>query len=200
MTPEKIIVILCSYQGEAYIAQQLDSILNQSYQPIEIHVSDDCSTDNTANIVESYRDRFSNINFHQNSQNIGFLKNFEASLLRVKGKYIALSDQDDIWHPDKLLVAMEELKLVEASFPNKPILVHSDLELIDMQGKSIGDTFFSKKGLSLPEEKSLAKILGHCGVMGNTLLMNRNLIDKALPFPERRRSNLYRRFLLLFKI
>ncbi len=79
---------------------------------------------------------------------------------------------------------MNELVLIENDYPDKPILVHSDLELIDAEGETIGGSFFSKKGLSLTTEKSLAQILGHCGIMGNTILMNRSLIEKALPFPE----------------
>ena len=184
MITENINVILCCYQGESYIAEQLDSILAQTYSSFEIFVSDDSSNDKTQAIVESYCANFSNVTLHNNTENLGFLKNFEVSLLRIKGKYFALCDQDDIWHPDKLTVSMSELKKIEAIYPNKPILVHTDLELMDAHGHTIEGSFFTKKELSLSNKKSLGQILGHCGIMGNTILMNRILVDKALPFPE----------------
>ena len=184
MITENINVILCCYQGESYIAEQLDSILAQTYPSVEIFVSDDSSNDKTQAIVESYCANFSNVTLHNNTENLGFLKNFEVSLLRIKGKYFALCDQDDIWHPDKLTVSMSELKKIEAIYPNKPILVHTDLELMDAHGHTIEGSFFTKKELSLSNKKSLGQILGHCGIMGNTILMNRILVDKALPFPE----------------
>jgi len=185
MSTDKIIVILCTYRGEKYIAKQLDSILAQNYPSIEIHVSDDFSDDATPKIIQSYCKKFPNIIFHQNAQNIGFLRNFENSLLKSKGKYVALCDQDDIWHPDKLTISMNELKKIEKNYPKQPILIHSDLEFIDEKDQLDELSFFNKKGLCFSEEKSLAQILGHCGVMGNTILMNSHLIDKALPFPAK---------------
>ncbi|WP_299880751.1 glycosyltransferase family 2 protein [uncultured Cocleimonas sp.] len=183
MAIEKIHVILCCYQGEKYISKQLDSILAQDYPLIEIHVSDDCSVDSTLSIVSEYCAKYPNISFYRNHKNLGFLKNFESSLERVSGKYFALCDQDDIWCTDKLSLSMQELQFLENSYPDKPILIHSDLELINDQDEVIESSFFTKKGLVFSETKSLALILGHCGVMGNTILMNRNLIEKALPFP-----------------
>jgi len=183
MAKEKINVILCCYQGEAYIAEQLDSILAQTYTSVEIHVFDDCSFDKTCAIVNIYSKNFSNITLYRNSENLGFVRNFEASLKTVKEKYIALCDQDDIWDSNKLTLSMQLLQSLEVKYPDKPILIHSDLELIDSEGSTIESSFFTKKGLSFIEEKSLAKMIGHCGVMGNTILMNRNLIEKALPFP-----------------
>ena len=184
MAIEKIHVILCCYQGEKYISRQLDSILAQDYPLIEIHVSDDCSVDSTSSIVSEYCAKYSNITFYRNHKNLGFLKNFEASLERVSGKYFVLCDQDDIWYIDKLSLSMQELKQLENLYPDKPVLIHSDLELINDKDEVIEASFFSKKGLAFSENKSLAQMLGHCGVMGNTILMNRNLIEKALPFPK----------------
>lgn len=177
-------VVVCTYQGEKFIAEQLGSILHQSYANVEIRVFDDCSTDKTCEIVSDYCRRFSNITLCENTNNLGFLRNFEQALNVTSAAYIALSDQDDIWHKDKLLLGITALLDIEKKQPNVPALVHSDLSYIDDKGLQIHDSFFEKKGLVFSNERSLSHILGHCGVMGNTILMNRFLVTKALPFPE----------------
>ncbi len=184
MAKDIIEVLVCTYQGELFIAEQLDSILQQSYSFIEIYVFDDCSTDKTQDIVKGYCERYNNIQLHENKENIGFLKNFENAISSTSGNYIALSDQDDIWHSEKLDISMKALKSLENKHRDKPALVHSDLSLIDDAGKILNNSYFQKKQIKLPAEKSLVKILGHCGVMGNTILMNRMLAEKALPFPK----------------
>jgi rhamnosyltransferase len=184
LSNEVIHVILCSYQGEKFIEEQLNSILTQTYTNVKIHIFDDCSTDMTPSIIESYSKLYNNVTYHINDENLGFVENFEHALTKVDGKYIALADQDDIWHPDKLTISMEELKKIERADLDKPILIHSDLTLANTTGQRVESSFFLKKGLSLTKKKSLGKILGHCGVMGNTILMNKALVDMATPFPK----------------
>ena len=177
-------IVICTYQGEQYIAEQLDSIVAQTYAMLEVHIFDDCSTDNTLSIVKEYCKCHQNFFWYKNLENIGFLKNFENAISCMSGHYIALCDQDDVWHSEKLERCMREIKDLEKSHPGSPALVHTDLSIIDCSGNLLFPSFFKKKKIDLPEEKSLSRIMGHCGVMGNTILMNRYLIKKALPFPE----------------
>ncbi|KAG1661964.1 Capsule polysaccharide modification protein LipA [Nymphon striatum] len=169
---------------EDFSLAQLDSIVTQTYKNVEIHVFDDCSKDETTAIVKTYCDKYKNIFLYQNKVNVGFLKNFENAISSISGKYIALSDQDDIWSPSKLKLSMMAIKELEKQYPDKPALVHSDLSTIDSEGQLIQASFFKQKKINLPPQKSLMRILGHCGVMGNTILMNHLLVEKALPFPE----------------
>ena len=183
----KLVVLLCSYQGEQFIAAQLESLICQTYQPTEIHVFDDCSYDNTQMIVQDYVAKYDHIFLHINDNNIGFVNNFEQALSSVglRSRYIALCDQDDIWHPDKLELSMKAMKSLEADHAlGMAALVHADLSFIDESGRAFGSSFFKKKLINLRDNRSLSRILGHCGVMGNTLLINRFLLDKALPFPN----------------
>ncbi len=184
MSVKAIHVLVCTYQGEQFIAKQLDSILQQSYSLVEVHVHDDCSTDDTQEIVKRYCNNHNNVHLYINHKNIGFLKNFENAIKVCTGNYIALSDQDDIWHIDKLTLSMEAMKVLESKNPEIPALVHSDLSFINEDGSWFEPSFFQKKGIDLSDKKSLSAILGHCGVMGNTTLMNRLLAEKALPFPD----------------
>lgn len=102
MTGQSISVVMATYNGERYIREQIDSILNQSYPIYELIIQDDCSTDSTADIVKDYAARYSCIHFFQNESNLGFKNNFKAAVMRAKGDFVALSDQDDVWYPQKL--------------------------------------------------------------------------------------------------
>ncbi len=177
-------VLVCTYQGERFISDQLDSILAQTYSVIEIHVFDDCSTDKTRDIVQEYCDKNSNIYLHINESNLGFLKNFEHAINSTSSNYVALCDQDDVWHVDKLKLSMQALKALEEQYPDTPALIHTDLSLINDLGDIIHPSFFEKKSINISKAKSLSRVMGHCGVMGNTILMNRLLAEKALPFPK----------------
>lgn len=178
-----IAVIMATYNGQKYISKQIDSILAQTYSNIVIYIRDDCSNDDTMDILAYYKSKYSDkIILNQNKQNLGFVRNFELLLSEVDYDYIALSDQDDIWKPDKLEKQLKAMIEIEKNNPNLAILIHSDLEIINLDGNQIHKSFFLKKGYSLSNKKDLGQILGPCGVMGNTILMNKNLKNIALPF------------------
>jgi len=181
-----ISIAMCTYQAERFLVPQLDSILAQSHKNFAIYVFDDCSDDATCSIISHYKQVHPNIHLSVNLLRLGFLKNFEQAISMLSGKegYIALCDQDDVWHEAKLTLCLQALESLEKKHSQKPALAHSDLRLIDTAGKCTHDSFFDYKQLALPKEKSLAKILGYNGVMGNTLLMNNQLAKLALPFPE----------------
>lgn len=182
-----ISIILCTYQGERFLQTQLDSLLKQSYPTVEIHIFDDASTDATQHIIRHYAALHSTISFHINTQRMGFVANFEQAIaycLKQKTThYIALCDQDDRWHTDKLSVSIKALTQLEQQYPQRPALVHCDLRLIDAEDQLIHPSFFARKHLHFPNKKAVTTLLGYNGVMGNTLLINRFLANICLPFP-----------------
>lgn len=95
-------VVLCTYNGEKYICQQLDSILAQTRPPEQILILDDCSSDHTVAIVKDYAKIDQRIRLIQNETNLGYTRNFENGIALCNMDFIALSDQDDIWLPEKL--------------------------------------------------------------------------------------------------
>ncbi len=129
-----ISVCLASYNGEKYIAEQIESILLQLDEQDELIVSDDGSTDRTLEIVNSFKDS----RIHVYNNNMGcYTKNFENAISHAKGDYIFLSDQDDIWMPDKVKVTMEAFEETSADFlvssatlvnGEKQIILHSSFE------------------------------------------------------------------------
>lgn len=99
---EKVSVVVCTYNGEEYLGAQLDSILAQTYPAYEVIVQDDNSTDGTWALLEKYAAANTNMHIFRNNANKGVNGNFFSAIRRATGDFIALSDQDDIWHPDKI--------------------------------------------------------------------------------------------------
>ena len=98
MGKKTVSVVMCTYNGEKYLREQMDSILAQTYPIHDIIVSDDCSTDGTMNILQEYATKFPFIKVHRNTRNKGCNQNFHD----IIEDYIAISDQDDIWFPKKI--------------------------------------------------------------------------------------------------
>lgn len=172
--PPLISVALCTYNGARFISQQLQSILDQTYSHLEIVIVDDNSTDDTPGILEHYASADPRIKLYRNLQNIGFVRNFEKALQACSGELIALSDQDDIWFPEKLETLYRDI--------GTDRLIYSAVDLIDENDKPLPGTFPRVKRIE--GECPLSLILGNC-VIGHTCLMRKELIETATPIPPR---------------
>lgn len=128
-------VALCTYNGENYIRKQIDSILNQTVKVDEIVVCDDGSTDETLSIIESFRENTSvDIRIYRNETNLGVCANFQKAVDLCNGDFIFLSDQDDVWHNDKVET------IVNYFYHNyQKHVVFTDGQLIDGSGEAISD-------------------------------------------------------------
>jgi len=167
-------IALCTYNGERFLEEQLQSLLRQSYTNIEIIVVDDCSTDGTMVILERYARRYTNLKVYRNNRNLGFTKNFEKALLLCSGELIAISDQDDVWHCDKIMSQVESI--------GENLLIYHNSEFITESGnklnRKMSDKFNFYRG-SNPEPF----LLFNC-VSGHSILLKKDLLCHALPFPE----------------
>jgi len=105
----RVSVVMCTYNGAAYLREQMDSILAQDYPLHEIIVQDDRSTDDTPVLLADYAARESRIRVFRNTERLGFNRNFHTALLRATGDFIAIADQDDIWFPQKIRRQVEEI-------------------------------------------------------------------------------------------
>jgi glycosyltransferase involved in cell wall biosynthesis len=168
-------IAMTSFNGARYIQEQLDSIVSQTIPPAEIIISDDCSTDNTREIVSSYTLKESRIILLKNTQTLGFVKNFEKAISRCSEDYIALADQDDIWEPGKLEKLLANI--------GSSALIHSDASVIDSAGNNIHPSWssFYKKNIGQP---LLDHIMQKNTITGCTTLFTRDLASLLLPFPE----------------
>ena len=110
MTKGKTVaVVMCTYNGGMFLREQLDSILRQTYPISEIIVQDDCSTDDTMDILRSYAARDSRVRVTRNAVNLGFNRNFRSAVMKATADFVAISDQDDVWMPDKIGLMTEAI-------------------------------------------------------------------------------------------
>lgn len=174
-------VAMTTYNGEAYLVEQLDSIVNQDYKNIELIVCDDGSTDSTMSMLGSYRDSHPDLRMeiYPAAQNLGYVKNFEKAISFCRGKYIAFCDQDDIWYSAKIS------KQLDVLLANTALAVFTDADLIDAKGRLFQQGLWGAVIGGLPPETidHRAFYLSNC-VTGCTLIIDRTLLDSALPFIE----------------
>jgi glycosyltransferase involved in cell wall biosynthesis len=128
MSDPLISIVLCCYNGQRFIKQQIDSLLNQTYPNIEIIISDDGSTDGTVQILQEFRSE-QRIQLFFQSTNLGSSQNFEFAVGKTHGDFVAFSDQDDIWLPNKVE------KLYSAI--GDSYLVYCDSELVNENGDKL---------------------------------------------------------------
>jgi glycosyltransferase involved in cell wall biosynthesis len=183
---EKLISIaLCTCNGEKYLSEQLESISKQTVAPFELVLSDDASTDKTRSIIEDFAARANfPVLFQQNPQRLGVVNNFSQTLSRCRGRYITLCDQDDIWLPGKLESDLNLLTDTEnTSSPNKPLLVHSDPALFYANSESKKASFMQKRKIQHIDQEPLKRLLVQNFVTGCTAMVNKPLLEIALPVP-----------------
>ena len=131
---KQVDVLLATYNGEKYLKQQIESILNQTYKNIHLIISDDCSTDQTRKILKRY-ERRENVTIYYQEQNLGYIRNFEFLLKKVSNELYMLSDQDDVWEKEKIEKSVAKLEKENLD------LVFGDLEVVDENLKTIYKSF-----------------------------------------------------------
>ena len=184
-------VALCTRNGAAFIGAQLDSILNQTRPPQELVVSDDDSTDATLRLVrervDAYRARGGALEFQvfENHPALGVAANFAQAIAACRGDLIALSDQDDVWHP-------ERLEIITRYFAEHPdvTLVHGDARRVDADGRSLNRSLFESLRVSRSEQNRIERgdaldaLIRRNLVTGATAVFRRALAEQALPIPD----------------
>jgi glycosyltransferase involved in cell wall biosynthesis len=172
---ELVSVVMSTYNGSLYVAEQIESILKQTHSNLEIILADDASTDNTFEILKSYAEKDKRIIARRRQVNVGYNINFSEACTKAKGAYIAISDQDDVWELDKI---EKQLKKIKEDLGN--ILVHC-----------ISARFEER---SQPHLRSIKKMNFFRGsdiksfylanyVLGHAMMFRRSLVEAALPFP-----------------
>jgi glycosyltransferase involved in cell wall biosynthesis len=171
---DSISVVMATYNGASYIKEQLYSILCQLRVNDEVIIVDDHSSDSTLDLIEKIGDL--RIQVHRNDANIGVRRSFEKAIRLAAGDIIFLSDQDDIWHPEKIARFTEIFgRFAEVT------LVLSDAKIIDKAGMVIVGSFFARRGGFVPGV--IANLIKN-RYLGCVMAFRRVLVDRILPFPS----------------
>lgn len=179
-------IVLATFNGAKYIGAFLESLLKQTYPYWRLIARDDGSIDTTKDILIAFKQDFPErmILIHDGLGNLGVLSNFYQVLLHSKAEYVMLADQDDIWLPTKIertLSVMQKLSRKHGN--NIPLLVHTDLKVINAQGEVLAPSFWKYQNLDPKFSTFFNRLLVQNVVTGCTVMVNRALLERALPIP-----------------
>ena len=168
---EKVIVLLSTYNGERYLAEQLESLVAQKDVDVEILVRDDGTKDATVAMLDEWQEKGA-LSWYT-SANLGPGKSFIHLLqTAAPGNYYAFCDQDDVWLPEKLSVTMDKMRAVEAENPGKPVIIHTDMNVVDESLNIIHDSFWRSSGLRPDILRTFPYLCTCNSVNGCTIVMN----------------------------
>ncbi len=181
----KVSIAMCTYNGEKFLLEQLNSFLMQTVLPNELIIYDDCSTDSTLEIIEDFaKNAPFQVKFYKNKINIGSTKNFENAINSCQGEIIFLSDQDDVWIKNKI-----EIMLVELERSSCVDVVFSDAKVVDNDLNSLGYNlwdsveFTKKQRRKIQEGRGLEVLLKQNVVTGAAMAFRSKLRPMFLPLP-----------------
>lgn len=179
-------VAVCTYNGEKYLEEQLESILSQTQKPDAIVICDDCSSDQTWDILNHFKLSASvPVKIVRNATQQGVIKNFELAVKLLDTDIIFLCDQDDVWLADKI----STIYSVFLTLPEID-LIFTNADLIDADGKDLGSSLFGELQLNENEKLSIARgkafevLCRRNVVTGATSAFRSSLLTVALPFSD----------------
>jgi len=179
---------MATYNGAAYVENQVDSIIDQSFFNWCLLIRDDGSCDTTMDIINAISRQDSRVTVLEDGLGrVGVNENFHEllhSAYQDGSNYFLLSDQDDVWQQDKLSSQLNAMQQLEQQFPRSPLLVHSDMEVVDEKLERIAPSFMHHQDIDHEERDAAKVLLAQNFVTGCTVLVNRRLLDIALPVPD----------------
>jgi glycosyltransferase involved in cell wall biosynthesis len=176
-------ILMGTYNGEKFIEEQIQSIIDQTYKQWCLYIQDDGSTDRTLKIIEQFAELYPKriIILHKESSQHGAKENYVTLceyMLHTEYPYIMFCDQDDVWKKDKIEVTIKKMKQEERDNKSALILVHTDLEVVDEKLNSIKQSYMKYRALD-PQCVATNRLLMQNNVTGCTIMINRPLLQKA---------------------
>ena len=180
----QIQILLATFNSSRFLREQLDSILAQDCRDFEVLIRDGGSTDNTLKIIGDYQQKHPDIIRFLGSGPATALENFSSLLAASSASLVMFSDHDDVWKPDKVRITLEKYREMEAEYGNSmPIMVFTDSEVVDDELNPISRSMLRYQNINT-YELTLNRLIVQNVPFGNTMLVNRALLDLALPVPS----------------
>jgi glycosyltransferase involved in cell wall biosynthesis len=178
-------VLMSTYNGHQFLPEQIHSILDQHAARLRLLVRDDASTDHTRTLLQQYAELHpSQIELLADREHLGACASFGRLLLAAKAPYVMFSDQDDVWLPGKVALLLCRMLRAEAEHGrNCPLLVHSDLCVVDRAGRLLGNSFWKYQNIDPIGGSSLNRLLIQNVATGCAMMVNRALVELAVPIP-----------------
>lgn len=185
MKKPEVDILMATYHGEKYLETQIYSILNQSFQDFRLLICDDHSKDGTLRLLEKFSNEHPNkIVIIKSEKNLGAKGNFSYLMQHAEADYIMFADQDDFWMEEKIEKTLNEMKLLENVHGRlMPLLVHSDLTVVDQDCAILDRSFWKYSNLKVDSYHKLNRFLMQNVVTGCTMMINQNLIKLSCPVP-----------------
>jgi glycosyltransferase involved in cell wall biosynthesis len=172
---DNISVVMTTYNGSRFLVAQIESIMAQTRHPDEVVIVDDCSTDNSYEILQTYQAKYPGlIRVYQNLSRLGINKNFEKAAQLSTGALIFFSDQDDVWAPKKIQTMVDHFDGFS--------LLYSNAVIIDEHGHVISDSELKFNAVPVIAGNPLIYLLQSNSISGHNILITRKLLHTAIPF------------------
>lgn len=174
----KIAILLATYNGEKYVKEQIGSLFAQTCQDWELFIHDDGSKDDTVSIIEKYAEEYPDkIHVLEGPSTGGAKSNFFFLMHNVDAPYIMFCDQDDVWMENKIEKTFELMKKSEAKYgKDKPLLIFSDLRVVDRDLNTIADSMNQYQTLD-PRKIRFNDLMIQNIITGCTVMINRKLLE-----------------------
>lgn len=179
-------ILLATYNAEKHLADQLDSLFNQSHAGWRLIVRDDGSTDATGKILADYQRRHPDavVIIEDRLGNLGACGNFARLLEMADADYVMCCDQDDVWMPDKIERTFRRMEALETTHGSStPCLVYTDLQVVDDHLKVLSNSFYRMQAYDPGRGFDFSRLLVGNVMVGCTVMINRRLRDLAMPMP-----------------
>lgn len=174
-----VAILISTYNGSAYLAELLESVFNQSYSDIMVFARDDGSTDETKEILSRF-----NVSVLPSTERLGVKSSFSELLkyavCNSSADFFMFCDQDDFWLPNKVEVTLSKMLFIENQYGDIPLLVHTDLQVVDYELKKIAASMWEYQCID-PSKNSVNRLFLQNTVTGCTAMINRRLAEFVLP-------------------
>ncbi len=193
---DRVNIVMATYNGEKYVKEQINSIIENTYTNWRLLICDDGSSDSTLPIVDEYVRKYKGkIFLHKNEKNKGVTINFLEGMKRISSfddnvcgdEYYMFCDQDDVWLNDKIEKTLNLVKKCEKKYTSKvPVAAFTDVLVVDENLNEISSSFFKSNGLN-PSKIKINQIMMENKFIGCSVMFNGSLMEKIKIIPQKAR-------------